>query len=74
MPSEGRSAIYDAARVISSLEQLAAELEQDKNPKFETPFTTLNIGLIQGATAKNIVPGKCRLTVEWRPIPGQDTE
>ena len=74
LPSEGHSAIYDAARVISSLEQLAAELERNTNPDFDPPFTTLNIGLIQGGTAKNIVPGECRLTVEWRPIPGQASD
>jgi acetylornithine deacetylase len=33
----------------------------------------LNVGLIQGGTAKNIVPGECRITIEWRPIPGQDS-
>jgi acetylornithine deacetylase len=74
LPSEGHSAIYDAARVISSLEELAAELERDQNPEFDPPFTTINIGLIQGGTAKNIVPGQCRLTVEWRPIPGQESD
>ncbi|MGA7409047.1 MAG: peptidase dimerization domain-containing protein, partial [Bryobacteraceae bacterium] len=25
-----------------------------------------------GGTAKNIVPGECRITVEWRPVPGQN--
>jgi acetylornithine deacetylase len=74
LPSEGHSAIYDAARVISSLEQLAADFEQDKNLDFDPPFTTLNVGLIQGGTAKNIIPGECRLTVEWRPIPGQHSD
>ncbi len=69
-PAAGRSAIFDAARVISALERLAAELEQEQDPAFDPPFSTLNIGLIEGGTAKNIVPGECRLTVEWRPIPG----
>jgi acetylornithine deacetylase len=71
-PSEGRSAIYDAARVVLSLERLAVELEKEKDSSFDPPFTTLNTGLIQGGTAKNIVPGECSLVVEWRPIPGQD--
>jgi len=31
----------------------------------------LNIGLIQGGTAKNVIAGQCRFTLEWRPIPGQ---
>ena len=71
-PAAGRSAIYDAARVVSALERIAAELENDQDLAFDPPFTTLNVGLIEGGTAKNIVPGGCLLTVEWRPIPGTD--
>jgi acetylornithine deacetylase len=71
-PSEGRSAIYDAARVLLLLEQLAEELKAQQDPTFDPPFTTLNVGVIEGGTAKNIVPGECRITVEWRPIPGED--
>jgi acetylornithine deacetylase len=70
-PSEGRSAIYDAARITLALERVAQELEQIRDADFEPPFTTLNVGTIAGGTAKNIVPGECRLLVEWRPIPGQ---
>src|SRR5580700_1119651 len=73
-PSRGRSAIFDAARVVMALEKVAKKLEARKNRAFDPPFTTLNAGLIQGGTAKNIVPGECRITVEWRPIPGQDPE
>jgi acetylornithine deacetylase len=70
-PAAGRSAIYDAARVALALEQVARKLEQARDPSFEPPFTTLNVGAIHGGTAKNIVPGECRLLVEWRPTPGQ---
>jgi acetylornithine deacetylase len=71
-PSKGRSAIYDAARVLLGLEALAAELAHDtRDDRFDPPFTTLNVGLIQGGTAKNIVPGECQITVEWRPVPSQ---
>ncbi len=70
-PSEGRSAIYDAARVALALERVAGKLEEQTDPTFNPPFTTLNLGIIEGGTAKNIVPGECRLLVEWRPIPGQ---
>lgn len=71
-PERGRSAIYDAARIVAGLEQVAKKLVARRNPNFDPPYTTLNAGLIQGGTAKNIVPGECRITVEWRPIPGQD--
>ena len=73
-PDKGRSAIYDAARVLFCLERLSEELQKDRNPDFDPPYTTLNIGLIDGGTAKNIVPGQCRLTVEWRPVPDGDPD
>jgi acetylornithine deacetylase len=61
--------------VLLGLENLAAELEQGtRDDSFDPPFTTLNAGLIEGGTAKNIVPGECQITVEWRPIPGQHPE
>jgi acetylornithine deacetylase len=71
-PGEGHSAIYDAARIVTRLEQVARKLRARTNRDFDPPYTTLNVGLIQGGTAKNIVAGECRITVEWRPIPGQD--
>jgi acetylornithine deacetylase len=73
-PARGRSAIYDAARVVARLERLARKIASRKNPDFDPPFTTINVGLIRGGSAKNIVPGECRITVEWRPIPGQDPQ
>lgn len=73
-PERGRSAIFDAARVLAALERVAGKLKARKNRDFDPPYTTLNAGLIQGGTAKNIIPGECRITVEWRPLPGQDPE
>ena len=46
-------------------------LAEELHPFFSPGFTTLNIGTIQGGTAKNIVPGQCGFQLEWRPIPGQ---
>lgn len=71
-PGHGHSAIVDAARVVLQLEDVAANLSEITDPNFDPPFTTLNVGLIHGGTAKNIVPGECRITVEWRSIPGQN--
>jgi acetylornithine deacetylase len=71
-PERGRSAIRDAARVLERLDNVARQLTFGTNSAFDPPFTTLNAGLIRGGTAKNIVPGECRIAVEWRPIPGQD--
>ena len=71
-PDQGRSAILDAARVLLALERVAKKLKSRKNRDFDPPYTTLNAGLIRGGSAKNIIAGECRITVEWRPIPGGD--
>jgi acetylornithine deacetylase len=71
LPDLGHSAIYDAALFIDRVKGLAAQLEQEGNQAFDPPFTTLNIGTIHGGTAKNIIPGECRMLLEWRPIPGE---
>lgn len=73
-PGEGRSAIRDAARVILRLDRVARKLASARNLDFSPPYTTLNAGLIRGGSAKNIIPGECRITVEWRPVPGQDAK
>jgi acetylornithine deacetylase len=70
-PALGASAIFRAARLVHRIEQLAEDLKADTLAAFEPPFTTLNVGLIRGGTAKNIIAGECRFTLEWRPLPGQ---
>ncbi|HYO91205.1 MAG TPA: acetylornithine deacetylase, partial [Pyrinomonadaceae bacterium] len=70
-PATGASAIFRASRLITRLERVAEKLKEDSREAFEPPYTTLNVGLIQGGTAKNIIAGQCRFTLEWRPVPGQ---
>jgi acetylornithine deacetylase len=70
-PALGASAIFRAARLVSRIEKIAEDLKRDTLAAFEPPFTTLNVGLIRGGTAKNIIAGECRFTLEWRPLPGQ---
>jgi len=72
-PSEGASAIYRAARLILKIEEIGSLLRKERHNFFDPPFSTVNVGTIQGGSAKNIVPGECRFLLEWRPIPGQDT-
>jgi acetylornithine deacetylase len=71
-PRNGVSAIAQAARLIAGIEKLAALNESRRHAFFDPPCTTVNIGQISGGTAKNIIPGQCRLTVEWRPIAGEE--
>ncbi len=73
-PALGSSAISGAARLVTRIETIANELRSFEHPAFDPPFTTLNVGLIRGGTAKNVIAGECKLTLEWRPIPGQEPE
>jgi len=70
-PSLGTSAVFAAARLLARIEKIAEELRSEAHADFDPPYTTLNVGVIQGGTAKNVVAGSCRFTLEWRPIPGQ---
>jgi acetylornithine deacetylase len=70
LPAQGVSAIYAAAHLISALEELSQQLATETHSFFEPAFTTLNVGTIEGGSAKNIIPGRADLLVEWRPIPG----
>jgi acetylornithine deacetylase len=74
-PREGVSAIAIAARFIHRIEGLTAKLAEDAaaptatSALFDPPYTTLNVGIIHGGSAKNIVAGTCSFLVEWRPTP-----
>jgi acetylornithine deacetylase len=72
-PALGASAVFRAARLISRLESIAEQLKESKHVAFDPPYTTLNVGLIHGGSAKNVLAGECRFTLEWRPIPTQSS-
>jgi acetylornithine deacetylase len=73
-PAQGVSAIYRAARLIGKIEQFAESLRRspvvEEARIFDPPYTTFNVGTIEGGTAKNILAGECRFLLEWRTLPG----
>ena len=73
-PQIGKSAIFRAARLIERIEQIAEQLQSEQRVAFDPPYTTLNVGLIEGGSAKNIIAGECRFTLEWRTIPRQQPD
>jgi acetylornithine deacetylase len=70
-PALGANAIFRAARLLNRIEAVAEKLRAQQHTAFDPPYTTINVGLVNGGTAKNIIPGRCRFTLEWRPVPGQ---
>ena len=73
-PHLGASAVMRAARLVNRIEAVSEELKGLTHEAFDPPHTTLNVGLINGGTAKNVIAGECRFTLEWRPVPGQPPE
>ena len=71
-PEKGVSAISTAAQIIVKLEQWQQTSEKICDSLFSPPYTTFNVGVVGGGTAKNIVAGECNFLVEWRPVPGED--
>lgn len=70
-PTDGVSAIRIAAALLTALEKLADELSTDINvPDMVPPFTTVNVGRIEGGSATNVVAPHCMLMWELRPVPG----
>lgn len=68
-PEQGASAIFAAARLISFIESLQEEYKEHKDNRFFPPYSTLNVGTIEGGTARNIIPRSCCFAWELRPIP-----
>ncbi|HEX6189971.1 MAG TPA: acetylornithine deacetylase, partial [Pyrinomonadaceae bacterium] len=73
-PQLGASAIFRAAKLIEKIENIAEEVKSDRHDGFDPPYTSVNVGVINGGSAKNIIPGECRFTLEWRTIPGQPAD
>jgi acetylornithine deacetylase len=72
----GVSAIIAAARLIEFLRGILAEMKArgDDTGRFEPPYTSLNVGMIDGGTAVNITPNRCRMIWEYRPLPQADED
>jgi acetylornithine deacetylase len=68
-PAEGVSAIAIASWMIDQLYARSNQQGGGIDSLFDPPHTTLNVGVIEGGSAKNIIPGRCSFLVEWRPIP-----
>lgn len=77
VPEAGVNAIGVAARVIDEIGRVQAELRGAPSAEVaklypEAPYTTLNLGSIQGGTAANMIAERCSFDVSYRPLPGED--
>ena len=77
-PHLGRNAIEPAAHAVSALGALRAEMEAERPPHGEhfpeVPFAALNVGMIAGGSAANVIPDHCTLQLGIRLLPGMAAE
>jgi acetylornithine deacetylase len=75
-PELGVNAVHVMGEILVCLERLrvrAAEMPEANSP-FHPPFSTVHVGVIEGGTARNIIPHHCRIAWEIRPLPTEKTE
>ena len=75
-PNKGANAINAAAKVIAKLAEVEEERKGHRSMEefFELPYTTVNVGLISGGTAFNIIPNRAQVGFEYRTMPGEDPD
>lgn len=73
---QGVNAIMVAGEMLSELNRIREDLIADGDPtgRFNPPYSTLHVGLIEGGTAKNIIPRRCSFQWETRLLPTADPQ
>lgn len=66
-PAKGKSANMNAVKFIMELDKFYNEkIKKYKESYFEIPYTTMNVGTINGGSAKNSVSANCEISIDFR--------
>jgi len=67
----GVSAVMIAARLIAKLDEMAKARAAAADPdcKFEPPYSSIHVGMVQGGTAPNIISRHCEFVCDIRNLP-----
>ena len=73
-PDLGVNAAEYAVRYVSRLMELRGDLRArtPQGSRFDPPYTTINIGRVQGGHAHNVIVGKAEVDWEFRPVQDSD--
>ncbi len=71
-PHLGANAIQWASALVGELYAFAEKLKLDGDPsgRFDPPFSTVQVGIVHGGTARNILAKNCSFLWEFRGLPG----
>jgi len=70
-PALGANAISAACEIVAEIDRLGRAFEAPElaDPRFDPPFSTLHVGMIQGGTSRNILARECAFHWEFRGLP-----
>jgi acetylornithine deacetylase len=73
-PHLGVNAVHFGARLVDFLVRLGGEITSSglKDERFTPSHSTLHVGVMEGGTARNIIPKECYIHWEIRPLPGEN--
>lgn len=68
-PAKGKSANLNAIKFLSKLDEFYSnEIRIFEDENYEIPYTTMNIGIINGGSAMNSVAASCKVKMDFRII------
>ncbi|MFW5816260.1 MAG: acetylornithine deacetylase [Wenzhouxiangella sp.] len=74
-PHRGAGAILAAGRLIEQLYRIGEEKRAAAGANgFEPPWTTVQVGMVRGGNAVNILPADCQFLWEYRALPDEDAD
>lgn len=75
-PDRGVNAVEYAVRYIHRLLDLAGELRAraPEDSRFDPPWTTVNVGAVEGGVAHNVIASRARVDWEMRPVRTEDAD
>lgn len=66
-PAKGKSANMNAVKLLFELEKFYNEkIKEYEDNNYEVPYTTMNVGTINGGSAKNSVSANCEVSIDFR--------
>ncbi len=74
-PDKGKSANLQMIKLLNELEEVYEKnIKIEKDNRYEVPYTTMNIGLINGGSSINSVSDKCESFMDFRIIKEEHIE
>jgi acetylornithine deacetylase len=76
LTDQGVNAIMVAGELLGEINRICEDLtgRGDPSQRFNPPYSTIHVGVIEGGTAKNIIPRHCSFQWETRLLPLADPD